>query len=126
MKIAVASDDGKTIASHFGRTRGFVLMNISDKQITTEEYIINDFTGHALGMEGHDHSHDRHGPILHALKECDVVISHGMGRRIYIDLQEAGKQVFITPETEVQKAVELYIQGKLEDRPDLGCNHHNH
>ena len=126
MKIAVASDDGKTIASHFGRTRGFILVDILDKKIVSEDYIPNDFTGHARGMEGHDHSHDRHGPILHALKDCSVVISHGMGRRIYIDLQEAGKQVFITPETDAMRAIELYIQGELEDRPDLGCNHHHH
>ena len=126
MKIAVASDDGKTIASHFGRTRGFALVDISDNKIISEEYVINDFTGHARGMEGYDHSYDRHGPILNALKECDVVISHGMGRRIYIDLQEAGKQVFITPETGVRKAVEMFILGELEDRPDLGCNHHHH
>lgn len=125
MKIAVASDDGKTISSHFGRARGFVLMDVTNDIIKSEEYIFNDFTGHARGLEGHDHQHDRHGPILNALKEYNVVISHGMGRRIYMDLQEAGKQVFITPETNVRKAVELYTQGKLVDNPDQGCDHHH-
>jgi len=33
MKIAIASDDGKTISSHFGRTKGFVIFEVEDKEI---------------------------------------------------------------------------------------------
>ncbi|UCG28472.1 MAG: hypothetical protein JSV24_03680 [Bacteroidales bacterium] len=126
MKIAIASDDGKTIASHFGRARGFVLLDIINDKISSGEYLTNTFTGHARGLEGQDHHQDRHGPIMKALEECNVVISHGMGRRIYIELQEAGKEVFITTETDVKSAADLYLRGKLVDRPDLGCDHHHH
>jgi len=38
MKIAIASDDGKTISSHFGRTRGFVIFEIEGKEIKKKEY----------------------------------------------------------------------------------------
>jgi predicted Fe-Mo cluster-binding NifX family protein len=46
-----------------------------------------------------------------------------MGRRIYDDLKGAGIAAFITDETEVQKAIDLYINGELTDRPERGCSH---
>lgn len=126
MKIAVASDDQKTVASHLGRTKGFLIVEYDGRQIGNVEYRMNTFTGHARGLEGADHSADRHGPILAALSDCQVVISHGMGRRIYEDLKQAGLEVYATDETDAQKAVELYLQGKLVDRPDLCCHHSHH
>jgi predicted Fe-Mo cluster-binding NifX family protein len=59
---------------------------------------------------------DRHGPILEALKDCQVVISHGMGRRIHEDLRSAGIEAFITDETSVDEALSFYLKGELEDR----------
>jgi predicted Fe-Mo cluster-binding NifX family protein len=123
MKIAIASDDERTIASHFGRTRGFIIVETDGKTIGKQEYRPNTFTGHARGMEGADHSLDRHAPILSALADCQVVISHGMGMRIYQDLSQANIKVFITEETDAQHASQLFIQGKLIDRPELGCDH---
>jgi len=123
MKIAIASDDGKTIASHFGRTRGFIVLESDGKSIGTQEYRPNTFTGHARGLEGADHGLDRHAPILNALSDCQVVISHGMGRKIYEDLKQANIEVFITDETDAERAIALYIQGKLTDRPELSCDH---
>ncbi len=124
MKIAVASDDGVTISAHFGRTRGFVIAEIEGDKIVNKEYRENTFTGHARGLNvtGHDFN-DRHGPILEALKDCKVVISHGMGRRIYEDLRAAGISAFIVQETDVDQALNLYLQNSLVDRPDKGCDH---
>ncbi len=50
MKIAVASDDGKIISSHFGRTRGFVIFEIENGEIKDKKYILNAFTGHASAL----------------------------------------------------------------------------
>lgn len=38
MKIAVASDDERTISNHFGRARGFKIFEIKDKKIVKEGY----------------------------------------------------------------------------------------
>lgn len=125
MKIAIASDDKVTICAHFGRTLGFLIFDIEDNKIVGKEYINNDFTGHAQGHHdsheaGHQHSH---GNILDALKDCQVVISRGMGRRLYIDFQQANKEVFISNESNAEKAVELYLDGVLTDHPEKGCQH---
>ena len=46
-----------------------------------------------------------------------------MGRRIYDDLKQAGIEAFVTDETEVQKALDLYLNGALIDHPERGCSH---
>ncbi len=93
MKIAIVSDDRKTISSHFGRSKGFVIFEAEGKEIKMQEYRPNTFTGHAKGLEGAEHKLHNHAPILDALKDCKVVISHGMGERMYNDLKRTGIEV---------------------------------
>lgn len=78
---------------------------------------------YARGLEGAGHEIDRHKSIIDSLSDCKVVISHGMGRRIYDDLKKAGFEVFITEETQVSKALDLFLKGKLVDKPELECSH---
>ncbi|MEW6685925.1 MAG: NifB/NifX family molybdenum-iron cluster-binding protein [Candidatus Edwardsbacteria bacterium] len=123
MKIAIASDDEKTISSHFGRTRGFVVFEVEGREVKNQEYRPNTFTGHAGGLEGAGHGVDRHGPIVSALSDCKAAISHGMGRRIYDDLKNAGIEVFVTDETDVRRTFDLYVQGGLTNHPERSCSH---
>ena len=123
MKIAIASDDEKTISAHFGRTRGFVIYEIENGSIKNKEYRINDFTFHAQGLIDAPHTMDRHTGILEALNDCQVVISNGMGRRIYDDLQSAKIDAFIVRETVAEEALNLYLKNELKDYPDEGCEH---
>ncbi len=123
MKIAIASNDGTTISSHFGRTMGFVVFEVEKGKVKERVYRKNDFTGHARGMEGADHNSDRHGPILEALKDCKTVIARGMGRRIYNDLNNADIETFIVEENDAHQAVHLYLESKLNNHPEQGCEH---
>jgi len=117
MKVAVASDDEKTIASHFGRTRGFLIFEIENDKIKDKEYRQNTFTGHAVGM----HGVDRRNQIYEALKDCKAVIACGMGMKIYDYLKQQNINVFVTEERDAEKAAELYIKGKLDDNPESSC-----
>lgn len=127
MKIAIASDDQVQIAGHFGRTKGFLIFVIEDNKITQKDYVLNNFTGHAQGHHHHrehDHSHSHsHGGILEALKDCEVVISRGMGRRLLIDFESVGKKVFVTNVDNAEEAVENYLKGSLHHDPDKTCQH---
>lgn len=57
------------------------------------------------------------------LRDCDAVISRGMGRRLYEDLKSAGIEVIITDEEKVERAMELYMKGMLIDNPEKSCKH---
>jgi len=122
MKIAIASDDGKTISPHFGRAEGFVIFEVQNQEVRSYEYRQNSFTGHALGIEGQQ-SGDRHKTIIEALRDCDVVISRGMGRRLYEDLKYAGINPLITDEESVENALKMYMKGMLADNPEKSCKH---
>ncbi len=126
IKIAIASDDQIHISSHFGRTKGFLIFETEDNQVSGKIYIENNFTGHAQGLHNdhqHDHHQHSHGGILTALKDCKIVISRGMGRRLLEDFEANGKEVFVTNTANADEAVEQYLKGNLVHDPNKTCQH---
>ncbi|MFH0876330.1 MAG: NifB/NifX family molybdenum-iron cluster-binding protein [archaeon] len=82
MKIAIASDDKKTISHHFGRALGFVVYDIQN----------------VIG--------------------CEIVISYGMGQRIYDDLTNANINPIVTEESTVDEALTQFLKHQLINRTD--------
>ena len=127
MKIAVASMDGQRISPHFGRSACFVVYSIQAQTVQQREVRANCMTGHSQGeCEGEHHDspgvgRHSHGPILQALDDCKVVIAQGMGRRMVEDFSRSGIQVFLTDETEADRAVELLLAGRLQADPSRIC-----
>ncbi|BER91438.1 NifB/NifX family molybdenum-iron cluster-binding protein [Atrimonas thermophila] len=101
MKVAIASSDGKTVAQHFGRCEGFVVVEVEGNKVLNREYRDNLFSDH---RGAHDGGEGNCSPV-DLLKDCDVVVSSGMGPRAYRRLKEQGKKVVITDETEVEKII---------------------
>ncbi|NQV42114.1 MAG: iron-molybdenum cofactor biosynthesis protein [Candidatus Marinimicrobia bacterium] len=125
MKIGIASNDQRSIAQHFGRSKGFVIAELVDGSIKSKDYRENVFTNHLQQgthehQGGHGHSHEG---ILTALNDCDVVIARGMGRRIYDDLRGANIESLITEISTVDDALVAYVSGTLVDNPEKGCVH---
>lgn len=130
MKIAIPSMDGNSLSMHFGRSRGFIIYTIDNQYISGKEYRNNDFTGHAQGLHqehnhDHDHSHQghSHNGILNALADCEIVIAGGMGQRLFSDLTQVGKNIYITHETNPETAVKLFLENKLDSNPEKCCSH---
>lgn len=120
MKILMPSDDEKTISHHFGRTRAFLIFDVEDRKIQKRDYIPNIITGHGRGMHNSgSHNYSSHAGIIEAIKDVQVVISCGMGKRLYDDLKHAGKEVYVTDTTDPEEAIKLYLDGKLENFEDL-------
>jgi predicted Fe-Mo cluster-binding NifX family protein len=112
MKIAVASDDQITISEHFGRACGFMVFEIKNDIILKQEYREN--IGKSTG-ECHSCDHDT---MIRNIKDCDVVISYGMGQRIYTDLIKNNILAIVTDERTVTDAVNQYLKHKLNNRID--------
>ncbi len=112
MKLAVASDDGVNISSHFGRAKGFSVFEIVDNVVVSEERRANN--GRHNGTCG---SCD-HDVMIESLKDCDALISHGMGKRIYFDLASHKIRPIVSEETLVSDAVNSYISDKIKNRTD--------
>lgn len=112
MKIAVTSDNKITIANHFGRALGFVIFEINDKRVIDQEYRKN------IGKHSGECGSCDHDTMINNIKDCKVVISYGMGRRIYTDLIKNNIQPVVTEEKTVNEAVNKYIKNELKNRPD--------
>lgn len=101
MKIAIASSDGKTLAQHFGRCKGFVVFEVENGEVVTREYRDNVFSEH---QGAHDGGEGNCAPT-DLLRDCDVVVASGMGPRAYRRLKEQGKKVIIAAEDDVESIV---------------------
>ncbi len=131
MKIAIPSNDKVTINKHFGRSKGFLVVEIQDKKVVNTEYKENNFTGHSHGhshQHGHNHEHGEggghsHEGIFNAIGNCEVVISGGMGRRLYNDFAQNKIDVYVTQEQNVEKAIQLFINNSLDHNSDKCCDH---
>lgn len=126
MKIAVPTNDGLSIAEHFGRSAGFLIFQTENGQITSREMKENtaqhthaqSSCGSHAGQAGvHDHT-----AILSALTGCDVVICAGMGWRAAEALKQAGvRDVIVTRPGPVEEPVRAYLKGELTGRSESFC-----
>ena len=123
MKIAVVSDDGQTVSQHFGRAGYYVVVTAEDGKIVSSETRgkgghVNaggDQHGHAHGAQhGFDAAaHASHANMASNIKDAKVLIAGGMGRGAYESLKGLGIEPILTDVVEIEKAVRLYLEGKL-------------
>ncbi|HEB83884.1 MAG TPA: iron-molybdenum cofactor biosynthesis protein [Bacteroidetes bacterium] len=123
-RIAIATEDGTRLAQHFGRTPYFAVYTVENGGILHRELRENNFSPHMMGMRGAGlgHGPGGHGRILAALRDCDLVVSRGMGRRVYNDLRAAGIEMVITDSETVDEVIRAYLDGVLVDTGEC-CNH---
>jgi len=121
MKIAVPTDDGKTISQHFGRAQSFVIFEVESGEITSKQ-LIESNTPHSGSHSGQ--GHDAGGWFMSALQGCEVVIVTGMGRRAIAHFESAGIKPVFTDVTDAEEAVKAYSQGTLKSlgRTDCGSS----
>ena len=104
MKIAVTSQNRKTITEHAGRCRKFWVFSIENNRIIKEELL-------ELKKEQSFHESPHHEP--HPLDSIDVLISGGMGQGLIKRLQRKAIIGLITKESDPKEATELYLKGSL-------------
>ena len=61
MKVAVATEDGKLISAHFGRSPYFAIYEIENGNVVKKDMRQNTFTGHFRGAKHHGHSQHERG-----------------------------------------------------------------
>lgn len=129
-KIAVASDDGIKITGHIGRCEMFLVFTINENKIQNIEKRLNTFThrreGHQRRLGNFGDHVGRHFGIIEGLKDCNTIICSAAGPGLVTDLQNNGIEVIITDEINAEDAVNLYLEGILNNYPDRTCREHKH
>jgi predicted Fe-Mo cluster-binding NifX family protein len=120
MRIAVASDDGRTIGSHFGRCQYFLVFDVREGAVTQVEARPNGQADPAGGDGGH-HEHD-HGEFARLLGDCDGVLAGGIGPRAVAALQDAGLAVATCPVDRTPAEAAAAFAARRLDRAPSGCS----
>ncbi len=121
MRIAVPTDDGVSIAAHFGRSASFLIFNVEGGEIQGLALRPNSgrhshVPGECQAGERPDVGHD-HGRIVDLLTGCEVIICAGMGSRAAEALKSNGvKEILMTEAGPVEDAINAYLAGTLQPR----------
>jgi predicted Fe-Mo cluster-binding NifX family protein len=128
MKLAVATDDFKTVTGHIGRCNGFLIYEIDDKKIIAKEEKENTFTLHKIGEHHHgqhDHNHSHgHARLVDALKGCSHLICSAAGWRVVEDLKQNNIEVIFTDEESAEYAALKFAEGTLVINSEGVCKAH--
>lgn len=123
MKIAVITDDSRTISAHFGRAQYYEVFTIEDGLVINRERRTkvnhNHFSGeHDHGSHNGQHGTDpasdhRHDLMIESIDDCQVVFARGMGRGAFNKLTSSGIRPIITEVSDIESAVNNYLAGTL-------------
>ena len=130
MKIAIASDNGRDISSHFGRAEFYVVVELEQGKIINRRLVSKESTSCNCQHEGegeehhHEQHHDdaKHKRIFEPIQDCDVLIARGMGSGAFKRLENMGVQALLTDMKDIDEALKAYLEGKLLHVP--GRVHH--
>lgn len=127
MKIAIITDDEKTISQHFGRAHHYAVLTIENGTIVQRE--LRDKLGHQhFANEAHDHAHEpgqrhgfdpasqsRHEQMTEAIADCEILICRGMGAGAYESMKARGIRPIVTDVEGIDEAALACSAGNLAD-----------
>lgn len=118
MKIAVTSQNRKTITGHAGKCRKFWVYEIEGSVIKDRHLL-------ELPIEQSFHASSHDAP--HPLDDVNVLIAGGMGQGLQFRLKQKGIQALSTEEIDPDHAVASWLAGTLEEVPaELHDHAHPH
>lgn len=113
MRIAVTFENGE-VFQHFGHTEQFKIYDVEDGQITKEQVVDTNGSGHGA-LSG----------FLGGM-EVDALICGGIGYGAKAALAEAGIELYGGVSGQADDAVKAFLAGNLDYNPDTQCSHHEH
>lgn len=130
MKIALITDDGKTISQHFGRAPYYLVVTIEEGKEVQREMRDKLGHNHFANQEHGEHnpnerhgfdpgSHNKHTSMAQAIADCEAIICGGMGAGAYESMRQLNIQPVVTDLRQIDEAVQAYISGSLKDRTEL-------
>jgi predicted Fe-Mo cluster-binding NifX family protein len=115
-KIAVVTENGWQISSHFGMAPVYRVYSVEDGKIISEEERAKPHHTHHPDHEGVHEGHGLHDDMFAPINDCQVLICGGMGTPAYQKALTAGLQVVLTG-GEIRTAVDAYLLGQLSSDP---------
>jgi len=125
MRIAVITNDSKTVSEHFRRALFYLVFAAENGKITYQELRLK---ANDSQEQGNTHSdlHDTDSNLvvmdtnmMGTIIDCDVLLARGMDKAAYDGLKIRSIQPIVTDIQYVQTAVDAYLAGNIIDHPDF-------
>ena len=116
-KIAFPTDDGESISKHLGQAQSFQVITVVDGQVQASER--RDKPSHSHNDRLQEHAagiHPGQG-MVEVIRDCQVLISGGMGQPMFNRASAAGLEIFLTGEERIADALDAYLKGTLSSDP---------
>lgn len=137
IKIAIASNDGKSVSGHFGPTKSYLVVTIQDNEIINQE-IREKFShhkgSHDEGEHHHNHDHEHqngnhehgnrhdkkhHNRMIENILDCQYMLVKSMGNPVHDALTEAGIKPILTNIKNIEEAVKALLDGTIDNNTHL-------
>jgi predicted Fe-Mo cluster-binding NifX family protein len=115
-KIAVVTENGRQISSHFGMAPAYRVYTIEDGKVVAEEERAKPYHTHHPDHNSGQAQHGLHEDMFAPIGDCQVLICGGMGTPAYQKALAAGLEVVLTG-GEMRAAVEAYLLGQVNSDP---------
>ncbi len=133
MKIALITEDGKTVSQHFGRAPYYLVATIEEGKVVSRAMLPKVGHNHFAQAEG-EHSHEHHEQHEHhgsdgeghakhmqmaeSILDCEAVICGGMGMGAYQSLLRMNLRPMVTDLRDIDEAIQAYVDGKMVDHTE--------
>jgi predicted Fe-Mo cluster-binding NifX family protein len=117
MRIAVTSQNRKTVTGHAGKCRKFWVFEVADCEVRDKQLL-------ELPIE--QSFHESHGNAPHPLDAINVLITAGMGSGLQQRLKRKGITPVATAEPDPDRAVAAWLNGTLAELPPQCHDHGGH
>jgi predicted Fe-Mo cluster-binding NifX family protein len=125
VKIAIATDDGRTVRGHFGRSGYYAVLTVENGAVVAREMRPKS-SPHGSGNdaieapEAGPHgvgpaSGDRHDRMAAVIADCSVVICGGMGQGAYDRMRANGIKPILSDLRDVDQAAIECAAGRIVD-----------
>ncbi len=115
-KIAVVTENGRQISSHFGMAPAYRVYSIEDGKVVAEEERAKPHHTHHPDHNSGQAQHGLHEDMFAPIGDCQVLICGGMGTPAYQKALAAGLEVVLTG-GEMRTAVDAYLLGQVNSDP---------
>ncbi|MDM8528676.1 NifB/NifX family molybdenum-iron cluster-binding protein [Anaerolineales bacterium HSG24] len=122
MRIVFPTDDGLSINPSFGQAQYYLFVTVDENGAETgrEQLPKPNHSG------GHHHHGEHHGPpkgVFAPLKECQTVISGGIGEAGFRAITNMELNFILTSERSINVALAAYLNNTLQHVPSLVHKH---
>lgn len=120
VRIAIPSDDGKSISPHFGRCHYFVIYEIEGDKVSNREVRENLCCPHRANMcpktvpvQTREFKQRIRNEAISEICNCHIIIGRYLNQRVIDNLNNNDIKVILVDEKDADVAIEKYLLGTL-------------